>query len=139
MVATTMKAMVLSERCPVERQPLQFTEVPIPVPGPREVLVRVRARGICRTDLHVVEGELPPRQVPLIPGHQIVGVVESCGEQFSASLVGTRVGNVWLHETCGQCRYCRQGKANLCEQSHFTGHTENGGFAEFVAAPAQFV
>ena len=128
-----MRAMVLSSRGPVEAAPLTLTDVPVPEPGPGEVLVRVSVCGICRTDLHVIEGELAPRLSPLIPGHQIVGVVEHCAAGADFAL-GARVGIAWLHDTCGECGLCRTGRENLCDRAHFTGHSVNGGFAEFTTA-----
>jgi propanol-preferring alcohol dehydrogenase len=129
-----MKACVLHEPKPVRERPLAYTDVETPTPGAGEVRIAVRACGICRTDLHVVEGELEPRLAPVIPGHQVVGVVEDGGE-----LAGRRVGVAWLHDTCGACRFCRSGRENLCEAARFTGWTRNGGYAEQVVAPADFV
>lgn len=113
--------------------------MPTPEPAADEVLVRVRACGVCRTDLHVVEGELPPRKTPVIPGHQIVGVIEQMGERARRFRTGDRVGIAWLHRTCGACEYCRSGKENLCERASFTGYTDDGGYAEYAAAPEAFV
>ena len=103
------------------------------------MLVRVRACGICRTDLHVVEGELPTRKSPVIPGHQVVGVIEAAGACAGQMAAGTRVGVAWLHRTCETCRYCRAGKENLCENAEFTGYTVDGGYAEYIVAPERFV
>jgi propanol-preferring alcohol dehydrogenase len=125
-----MKACLLHEPAPVETNPLATFEVPAPLPGPGQVLIRVHACGICRTDLHVVEGELPPRKSPVTPGHQVVGVVES---------TGARVGVPWLHSTCGVCEFCRSGRENLCESAQFTGYTVDGGYAEYLLAPESFV
>ncbi len=133
-----MKAMVLNENGPVEESPLSMTEVPIPDPGPGEVRVKVKACGICRTDLHVIEGDLPLVKSPVIPGHQIVGTVDSLGEEVDTFEVGDRVGIAWLRYTCGECTYCRRGKENLCENSLYTGYHENGGFAEYAVAPAAY-
>lgn len=130
---------MLRRPAPVENQPLEYAETARPVPAPGEVLVRVRACGICRTDLHVVEGELPVRKSPVIPGHQAVGVVEENGSGASRFTPGTRVGIPWLHRTCGNCEYCRRGQENLCEHSQFTGWTVDGGYAEYMAAPEAFV
>jgi propanol-preferring alcohol dehydrogenase len=101
--------------------------------------VRVHACGVCRTDLHVVEGELAPRKSPIVPGHQVVGVVESNGPEASRFALGTRVGVAWLHRTCGTCQYCRSGRENLCESAEFTGWTVDGGYAEYLVAPEDFV
>jgi propanol-preferring alcohol dehydrogenase len=109
-----------------------------PVPGPGEVLIRVRACGVCRTDLHVVEGELPTRRSPLVPGHQVVGAVAGLGPGVTAPAIGARVGVAWLHRTCGCCRFCAGDRENLCADARFTGWTDDGGFAELVTAPAAF-
>jgi propanol-preferring alcohol dehydrogenase len=134
-----MKACVLTRPAPVETQPLQYADVPVREPGKDEVLVRVRFCGVCRTDLHVVEGELAPRKSPVIPGHQVVGIVEKRGEGASRFPVGSRVGIAWLHRTDGTCAYCRSGAENLCDHPEFTGYTVDGGYAEYVVAAAQFV
>jgi propanol-preferring alcohol dehydrogenase len=115
-----------------------LTDVPVPEPGPGEVLVRVHACGVCRTDLHVVEGELPTRLSPVIPGHQVVGSVERSGPGASQFGPGSRVGIAWLHHTCGICEFCRSGRENLCDRPDFTGYTVNGGYAEYAAVPEGF-
>lgn len=140
-----MKACVLDEVKPVLERPLQYVDVETPSPGPEEVLIRVRACGVCRTDLHVIEGELDPGRWPhggvgpIIPGHQIVGEVAELGEGATALSPGQRVGVAWLHCTCGECRFCDGGRENLCENAEFTGWTRHGGFAEYAVAPADFV
>jgi propanol-preferring alcohol dehydrogenase len=134
-----MKACVLHSAAPVEKNPLDFIDVPTPQPGPREILVRVKVCGVCRTDLHVIEGELPPRKSPVIPGHQIVGVVEKTGKGATRFQVGSRVGIPWLHKTDQVCEYCRAGKENLCDDPTFTGYTVDGGYAEYAVAPDDFV
>jgi propanol-preferring alcohol dehydrogenase len=134
-----MKACVLIKPARIETNPLAFTEVPSPAPGNGEVLVRVRACGVCRTDLHVIEGELPPRKSPIIPGHQVVGIVEKLGENARRFAIGARVGVAWLHRTDGTCEYCRSGAENLCDNPVFTGYTVDGGFAEYISAPEDFV
>jgi propanol-preferring alcohol dehydrogenase len=134
-----MKACLLTAPAPIESAPLAFTEVAAPEPRGNQVLVRVHACGVCRTDLHVVEGELPPRKSPVIPGHQVVGVVERNGPQATRFPAGARVGIPWLHRTCGVCVYCRSGRENLCEAAEFTGWTVDGGYAEYVTAPEDFV
>ena len=118
--------------------PLDITDVPVPEPGPGEVLVRVRTCGICRTDLHVVDGELPVPRLPLVPGHQVVGIVERAAPGVSTPAPGTRVGIPWLGWTCGRCRYCASGRENLCVKARFTGFHVDGGFAEYAAADARF-
>jgi propanol-preferring alcohol dehydrogenase len=134
-----MKACLLRAPAPIETRPLSLEEAPDPVPGPDEVLVRVRACAICRTDLHVAEGELAPRRSPVIPGHQIVGQIAAAGRDVTEHRVGDRVGVAWLHRTCGRCRFCRSGRENLCVVPDFTGWTADGGFAELCVAPAAFV
>ncbi len=134
-----MKACVLRSPAPVQSNPLEFADVPKPEPGAGEVLVRVSVCGVCRTDLHVIEGELPPRKSPIIPGHQIVGVVEKAGEGARRFAVGARVGIPWLHSTDQTCEYCRAGAENLCDHPTFTGYTVNGGYAPYTIAPEQFV
>jgi len=134
-----MKACVLRSPAPVETNPLEFGEVPKPQPQGEQVLVRVKACGICRTDLHVIEGELAPRKSPIIPGHQVVGVIEAAGEQARLYPIGTRVGIAWLHSTDGTCEYCRAGKENLCNNPSFTGYTVDGGYAEYALAQQDFV
>jgi len=134
-----MKACLLSSAAPIETQPLAYTGVPDPQPAGDQVRVRVSACGVCRTDLHVVEGELPPRKSPVIPGHQAVGVVDKLGDAVSRLKLGARVGIPWLHRTCGVCEYCRAGKENLCDNASFTGYIVDGGYAEYTLAPEGFV
>lgn len=124
---------------PVEAHPLSLAEVPIPSPRAGELLIQISACGICRTDLHVTEGELPQRLISVIPGHQIVGTIAACGVEVTGFAVGQRVGVAWLHSTCGTCRFCLSGRENLCEAAEFTGWTRNGGFAEYTVAKADFV
>ena len=118
------------------RTPLRLAEVDVPQPGEDEVLVRVHACAVCRTDLHVVDGELPDPSLPLVPGHQIVGTVESVGSGIMDCSVGDRVGIPWLASTCGYCGPCLAGRENLCENALFTGYTRDGGYAEFATAKA---
>src|ERR1700722_13839361 len=135
-----MKACILSKHAPVETNPLQYTDVPTPDRlEPGQVLIRVHACGVCRTDLHVVEGELAPRKLPVIPGHQVVGVVERTGPGVARFRSGDRVGAAWLRETDGTCEFCRSGRENLCESASFNGYTANGGYAEFMVAPQNFL
>jgi alcohol dehydrogenase, propanol-preferring len=134
-----MKACVLHSPAPIQRNPLEFADVPEPRPAKGEVLVRVSVCGVCRTDLHVIEGELPPRKSPVIPGHQIVGVVEKLGEGAHRFAIGARVGIPWLHHTDQTCEYCRSGMENLCDAPTFTGYTDDGGYAEYAVAPEDFV
>ncbi|HZQ92250.1 MAG TPA: zinc-dependent alcohol dehydrogenase family protein [Terriglobales bacterium] len=134
-----MLAAVLPAPAAVESNPLQVRQVPVPEPGPGQVRVRVSACAVCRTDLHVVEGELPPRRAEIIPGHQIVGTVDAAGPGANRFAPGARVGVAWLHRTDGVCRYCRSGRENLCDAPEFTGYTVNGGFAEYTVAEEEFV
>lgn len=131
--------MLLNQPGPIESSPLVLTDVPIPEPGPDDVLVHVYYCGICRTDLHVVEGELPARRLPVIPGHQITGIIERCGKNVRNLHPGAQVGVAWLHHTCGSCSHCLNHHENLCPGAEFTGYSTNGGFAEYVVAPARFV
>src|SRR6202158_1685174 len=134
-----MKACLLRAPSAMETNPLEYGEVAAPQPKSGEVLVRVRACGVCRTDLHVVEGELPPRRSPVIPGHQVVGGVERAGPDAHRFKRSDRVGVAWLHRTDGVCEYCRSGRENLCDAPEFTGYTVDGGYAEYVIAPDAFV
>lgn len=135
-----MKACILPKRAPVETNPLIYTDVPAPSDVKEgEVLIRVHACGVCRTDLHVIEGELPELKSPIIPGHQVVGVIEKNGPAASRFESGARVGVPWLHSTDGTCEYCRNGMENLCEHATFTGHTVDGGYAEYIVAKEAFV
>jgi propanol-preferring alcohol dehydrogenase len=133
-----MKACVLPARAAIETNPLHFRDVAEPAAVSRgQVLIRVHACGVCRTDLHVIEGELPPRKSPVIPGHQVVGVVERVADGAQLR-PGDRVGVPWLHRTDGTCEYCRADKENLCEAAEFTGYTVDGGYAEYIVAPEAF-
>src|SRR5216110_2310813 len=129
-----MRAMVLLK----PRQPLQLAELPIPEPGPTQVQIQVRACAVCRTDLHVIDGELARPKLPLVPGHEIVGEVVQRGEGAKRFATGTRVGIPWLGWTCGECPFCRTGRENLCAQARFTGYTLDGGYAEFALADHRF-
>ena len=134
-----MKAWVLRSPASNDDRPLDFADVETPAPGDDEVLVQVHVCGVCRTDLHVVEGDLPSRLPGVIPGHQIVGEIVEAGANVKSVKRRDRVGIAWLRRTCGVCRFCRTGRENLCEQAEFNGWTANGGFAEYVVAPADFV
>ncbi|MDH7485760.1 MAG: zinc-dependent alcohol dehydrogenase family protein [Anaerolineae bacterium] len=139
-----MKAMVLKAPRPVEENPLELTELPLPEPGADEVRIEVLACGVCHTDLHTVEGELPlPSRgarpcAPIVPGHQIVGVVESMGANVSRFRPGQRVGVTWLYSSCGECDYCRRGLENLCDSARFTGLHADGGYAKYMVVPAAY-
>ncbi|MGH9417518.1 MAG: zinc-dependent alcohol dehydrogenase family protein [Terriglobales bacterium] len=139
-----MQAWILTHPQPVGQQPLRLAELPLPEPGPGQLLVRVRACGICRTDLHVVEGDLPERFPHVTPGHQVVGEVAALGPALapgpdSTLAPGQRVGVAWLHRTDRSCRFCRSGRENLCEHADFTGWTVPGGYAQFLLAEQDFV
>ena len=149
-IPDTMRAMQLAAPAPVVEAPLRLARLPVPEPGPGQVLLRVLACGVCRTDLHILEGELPPHRSPVVPGHQIVGEVVALGpgaesvapggERGAPPLVvGDRVGVPWLHRADGTCRFCARGQENLCEHALFTGWDVDGGFAEYAVAPAGFV
>jgi alcohol dehydrogenase, propanol-preferring len=133
-----MRAMVLESPKAAEENPLVLAELPPPAPGAGEIRVRVAACGVCHTDLHIVEGELALPRLPVVPGHQIVGVVDALGPGARAFREGDRVGIPWLHWTCGECRFCRQGLENLCERARFTGFHDDGGYAEAAAVPESF-
>lgn len=133
-----MRAMVFERTAPAERHPLVLRDVPVPEPGPGQVRVRVRVCGLCRTDLHVVEGDLPPATRPIIPGHEVVGIVDRLGRGVHGLREGDRVGIAWLRATCGHCEFCRDGRENLCLQARFTGYHEDGGYAEHALVPESF-
>jgi len=130
--------MMLDFPAPIKDQPLRFVEVPPPAPGPGEILLQVNYCGVCHTDLHTVEGELPLQRLPIIPGHQIVGKIVDQGPGVGRFQLGERIGLAWLNQTCGHCKYCQSGRENLCESAQFTGLHRDGGYAELVTAPADF-
>lgn len=140
-----MRAMLLRRIASVDSNPLELTDLAIPEPEPGEVRIRVRCCAICRTDLHVVEGDLPQQKLPVIPGHQIVGIVDKIGPPLAVSQpethlrTGQRVGVAWLRHTCGECGFCGRGQENLCESVQFTGYHADGGYADYAVAPADFV
>ena len=134
-----MKAMAVDEPAPIESAPLRELETEVPDPRPGETLVRIRTCGVCRTDLHVAEGDLPPRLPRVIPGHEIVGTVEKRGVGATGFAQGARVGIAWLRETCGTCVYCLRGRENLCPNARFTGWDHNGSYAEYAVASERFV
>jgi propanol-preferring alcohol dehydrogenase len=133
-----MRALVVSAAAPIETAPLRLEARPIPTPGSDEILVRVSACGVCRTDLHIVEGELPLPRPSVVPGHQVVGRVASAGAGARRFKTGERVGIAWLRHTCGVCEACRSGRENLCELAVFTGYHADGGFAEYAVVPEAF-
>ena len=133
-----MKAMVLQEIAPIQSSPLKLMDMPDPAPGPGQVRLAVRCCAICRTDLHVIEGELPRQELPIIPGHQIVGVVDRLGEGCRRLKQGRRVGVAWLRQACRTCRFCKTGRENLCESQRFTGYHADGGYAEYAVVDEDF-
>ncbi len=134
-----MKAMQLAAIAPIDSSPLELVERPDPEPGPGEVRLRVRACAVCRTDLHVIEGDLPEQTLPIVPGHQIVGVVDRLGPGCERLDEGQRVGVAWLRHTCGRCAFCTSGRENLCAAQRFTGYHADGGYATRAVAPEAFL
>ena len=133
-----MKAMMVNIPGPIEDHPLALTDIPTPQPGAREILVRVKTCGVCRTDLHVSEGDLPIHREHVIPGHEVVGMVTALGAQSKRFQIGERVGIAWLRETCGTCVYCQRGRENLCPNAKFTGWDHDGGYAEYATVREDF-
>jgi alcohol dehydrogenase, propanol-preferring len=133
-----MLAWQLAAPGPIAGRPLREARLPIPEPGPDELLVRVSACAVCRTDLHVAEGDLPPHRPAVVPGHEVVGAVAGAGPEVTGFAAGDRVGVAWLRRTCGTCRYCRRGAENLCRYSQYTGWDADGGYAQYTTVPAQY-
>jgi len=133
-----MKAMILKKFAPIDQNPLQLVDLPFPDPGPEDILIQNKVCGVCHTDLHTVEGELPQVKLPIIPGHQVVGIVKKCCKKTSHFKVGDRVGVAWLYSSCSECEFCRRGNENLCETARFTGYHVNGGYAEYIVVPEKF-
>lgn len=133
-----MKAEILTKQQPIENSPLQLADIPKPSLLPDEVLIKVSVCGVCRTDLHVIEGDLPVTHFPLIPGHQIVGKVVESGSSCARFKIGDRIGIPWLRKSCGTCQYCVKGRENLCDFSQYTGYHANGGYAEYATVPEAF-
>ncbi len=133
-----MKTMQLDHFAPIEDNPLSLVDRPIPKPSADEILIRIHVCGVCHTDLHTVEGELPQVKLPVIPGHQVVGTVAALGPSAARFKEGERVGVAWLHSTCGRCRFCKKNKENLCENAKFTGYSVDGGYAEYMVIPEAF-
>ena len=134
-----MRAWVVHQPGPVASGPLRLTERPVPEPGPGELLIKVRCCGVCRTDLHLAEGDLPPRRPDVTPGHEVVGEVAAAGPGTTRFVAGDRVGVAWLAGTDGRCRYCRRGLENLCPASVYTGWDIPGGYAEYLVAADAYV
>jgi propanol-preferring alcohol dehydrogenase len=137
-IPPTMQAWVVREPGPIEAGPLAYREKPVPAPGPGELLVRVLACAVCRTDLHVAEGDLPVHREQVTPGHMVVGTVAALGQGAAGYAAGDRVGVAWLRHTDGTCAYCRRGSENLCPDSRYTGWDADGGYAEYTTVPAAF-
>ncbi len=133
-----MKAWVLEHQAPIGMKPLEKVNLEIPEPGAGEIRIRVVTCGVCRTDIHIAEGDLPLRKTPLVLGHEIVGIVDKVGEGVARFKPGTRVGVAWLHSSCGTCKFCRSGRENLCPDARFTGWDVNGGFAEYTTIHEDF-
>lgn len=133
-----MEAMQLNQSADIGDAPLELSQVDTPEPGPHQVRLKISACGVCHTDLHIVEGELELPHVPIIPGHQVVGVVDGVGHEVTRYRLGDRLGVPWLYQTCGKCRYCQADKENLCENIQFTGLHVNGGFAQYMVVNEQF-
>jgi propanol-preferring alcohol dehydrogenase len=133
-----MRAMLLTKPAPIDDRPLRLVERPIPAPAAGEIRIRVEVCGVCRTDLHVVEGDLGPHRIELVPGHEVVGRVDARGEGSTRFALGARVGIAWLRRTCGVCRFCRRGAENLCLEPRFTGWDADGGYAEYAVVPEAF-
>ena len=138
MSATTMRAWVVTEPGPIDEHPLELVERPIPVPEPGQIRVRVLTCGVCRTDLHLAVGDLPPRRSQVTPGHEVVGIVNQVGAESRRFAEGDRVGIPWLAHTCGTCRFCTTGRENLCIAPLFTGWDVDGGYAEYLVADAEY-
>ncbi len=132
-----MKAMLLEHTAPIEQKPLRLTELPLPEPGPGQMLIRVSACGVCHTDLHTAEGDLELKRLPVIPGHQVVGVVEKIGPGVDLHRKGDRVGVTWFFSSCGSCGFCSGDRENLCSSAKFTGYHADGGYAEFMVIPQE--
>jgi propanol-preferring alcohol dehydrogenase len=133
------RAMVVATPAPIASSPLRLVERAVPEPAPGEIRVAVEVCGVCRTDLHVVEGDLPAQRRPVVPGHEVVGRIDRLGAGVHEVALGERVGVAWLHASCGRCRFCRLGRENLCLAPRFTGYDADGGYADHVVAPAAFV
>jgi propanol-preferring alcohol dehydrogenase len=130
--------MLLKKFAPIDQNPLQLVDLPRPEPGPEDVLLRIKVCGVCHTDLHTVEGDLSGVKLPIIPGHEVVGIVEGKGKRASRFKEGERLGAAWLYSSCSQCGFCSRGLENLCENARFTGYHVNGGYAEYIVVPEKF-
>jgi len=133
-----MKTMILKRFAPIDQNPLELVDLPIPEPDPENILLRIKVCGVCHTDLHTIEGELPEVKLPIIPGHQVVGFVEKLGKNTTRFKEGDRLGVAWLNSACGKCAFCQRENENLCETARFTGYNVNGGYAEYIVVPEKF-
>jgi propanol-preferring alcohol dehydrogenase len=134
-----MHAWRLLKPAPIEKHPLRLEEIATPIPDENEILIRILVCGLCRTDLHIAEGDIELPLLPITPGHQVVGIVERVGRNVRTLRPGNRVGVPWLHETCGHCEFCLSNRENLCDHGKFTGQHAHGGYAEYMTAPDEFV
>ena len=130
-----MEAMLLKKFNPIDQNPLELVDIPKPEPESEDILLRIKICGVCHTDLHTVEGELPEVKLPIIPGHQVVGVIEKQGKNASRFKEGERIGVAWLYSSCTNCGFCTRENENLCESARFTGYHVNGGYAEYIVVP----
>ncbi len=133
-----MKAMILKELSPIEKEPLKLVDIPMPKIGPKDILIKNTVCGVCHTDLHTVEGDITPRKMPIIPGHEIVGEVHKIGDSATRFKIGDKVGVAWLNSTCGECNFCKNRLENLCASAKFTGYDKDGGYAEYTAISEDF-
>lgn len=133
-----MKAMVLRKTNTIEKLPLIYTEILKPEPNQNEIRIKIRTCGVCHTDLHEIEGDLPTKKLNLVPGHEIIGIVDKCGINVENFSNGDRVGVPWLYSACGKCKYCKRGQENLCDNAKFTGYNVNGGYAEYMVVSSNF-
>ncbi|MHA1721339.1 MAG: zinc-dependent alcohol dehydrogenase family protein [Promethearchaeota archaeon] len=133
-----MKAMILKKTAPIENSPLKYMEIPKPEPQKDEIRIKLRACGVCHTDLHEIEGDLPMMKKNLIPGHEIIGIIDKIGENVDNFKIGDRVGVPWLYSSCGTCKYCKRSQENLCNDAKFTGYHVNGGYAEYMIASSKY-
>ena len=133
-----MKAMVLRKTNTIEKSPLKYTEIPKPEPNKNEIRIKVRTCGVCHTDLHEIEGDLPIKKENLVPGHEVIGIVDKCGINVGNFSIGDRVGVPWLYSACGTCKYCKRGQENLCDDAKFTGYHVNGGYTEYMVVPSDY-
>ena len=133
-----MKSISLFEQGLLDQAKIQFLEQPIPEPGSYDIRIKIQACGVCHTDLHIIEGDLPLKKQPIVPGHEIVGIIDKLGKNVTQHKVGDRVGVAWLYSACLQCKFCKQGLENLCPDAKYTGYHADGGYAEYIIVPESF-